>query len=693
MATFHRAPWVRLWLVSNRKSRTKPPRYGRGNRDREQTAFVAAWALRLRYSRLKTRRAWQCVALVIALLVSPLSAFAEPDSALIARARRLDIADSRAWQRLLHYLPGESDELESQVDGREFFLSSSGDHDAEAELEATLTAFLLPVVPGREDEHALCRFPARRRFLDERLHFERGLRAPSCPALARFMRDLDPESVAIVYAANFLSNPASAFGHTFLRIDKRRPAGSTASRDGLAHGVEYIANTDTANPLLYTIKGLTGGFPGVFRFHSFESKIHEYANGEARDLWEYQLDLTPAEAQLLGLHLWELSNTHLDYYYMSKNCSYHALATVEAAAPRIDLIEHLNFVVLPRDTVKALFTVPGLVRGIAYHPSLRSQIRAQVVRLSREQKALVDELVERPDAPLDSDLSLTERVVTLDTAMLVLDARFARSLESSPEPRVAAARNRLLARRRQLSTTVPGPATIPPPYDKAPERAHGSMRLTLGSGMTSQYENSFGTLGYRLALHDLTDPPNGEPELSQLQFLDTRFRYDFARRELTLERLTFAELLALTPLTRYERTLSWRVRAFGMRLHDRACRDCFAHGLNLSLGGTLASENQRIAVFAMADGFVAFSPSVDGIRGSFVRLGVGPYAGVRVRFPGDTVALITASWSYLPWQSLRATYDVRATVRSALAKNVALGLEGVAQPSSSELLFASYLYF
>ena len=219
------------------------------------------------------------------------------------------------------------------------------------------------------------------------------------------------------------------------------------------------------------------------------------------------------------------------------------------------------------------------------------------------------------------------------------------------------------------------------------------MRVSVGTGITSQYGNSFGTLGYRLALHDLVDPPDGESELSQLQFFDTRFRYDFAQRSLTLDRLTFAELQALNPLTRYEHALSWRIRAFGMRLHDRACSDCFAHGVDLALGGTLATRDERLALFVMADGYVAFSSSVDGIGGSFIRLGIGPYAGVRARLPGDLVGLFTASWSYLPWQSLHGTYDLRATVRGALSKNVAVGLEGAAQPSSRELVLGSYLYF
>jgi hypothetical protein len=273
-------------------------------------------------------------------------------------------------------------------------------------------------------------------------------------------------------------------------------------------------------------------------------------------------------------------------------------------------------VVIPRDTIKALFSADRLVRDVVYRPSRRSQARMAVA-------------AQPPTAPAD----------------------------------------------------------------KAPHLGHGSMRVTLGSGVTSQYGSAFHTVGYRLALHDLTDPPAGEAELSQLQFLDTRLRYDLGERALTLDRLTFAELLALTPLRSYELELSWRGRAFGVRLHDDACRDCFAHGMGVAIGATVATHDERVALFLMGDAHFAISSDLDGVDGSFVRLGAGPYAGVRVRPFGATVALVTASYAFLPWQSLRSTYDVRATLKSGIGKDVALGFEGAAQPRSRELVFGAYLYF
>jgi hypothetical protein len=627
-----------------------------------------------------------------ALLVSSSARAAPEVPCIVASARELGLAKSLGWQRLVHYRPDRWGHPVSEVDGQEFFLAPTGRHDPQAELEATLMAFLAPV-GADADAHALCRFPARRRWLDERLHFEGRLHAPSCPALARYVAALDPESVTVVYSANYLNNPASAFGHTFLRLRKRRPADATEPSERLDYGIDHIALTDTNNPFLYAFKGLTGLFQGRLRFHSFEYKMREYGNYEARDLWEYDLALTSDEVNLLALHLWELAATHVDYYYLTKNCSYYVLAAIEAVAPRLDLISGLHAVVLPKDTIRALFTAPGLVRRIEYRPSLRSKFRAQVARLGPEEKDLAQRLTLDPTAPIPVDFSVNEAVAALDTAVLILDARFAKELDSGHDANVVAAKSWLARRRALLSTSLPPPALVPPPKDKAPERGHGSIRVTLGTGITTQYGDSFGTLGYRLALHDLADPPDGEPELSQVQFLDAHVRYDIARRALSLDSLTFADVLALNPLTRFEKAGSWRMRAFGVRLHDRACPDCFAHGLDGAVGATLATENEHAALFLMADVYVAFSGSLDGIGGTFVRAGVGPYAGLRVRLPGETIGLVTANWSYLPAQNLRTTYDVRATLRAALGNDVAMGIEAVMQPSSVEAQLSSYLYF
>lgn len=557
-------------------------------------------------------------AAVLALLVLAAPARAQPSDgagSVVAEARALGLARSTEWLRLLLYRARVGGGFVSRVDDGAFFLSAYGKTDPEAELVATLRAFFEPAFAGRGDEHPRCRFAARARWLAQRLPLDGALPPIVCPALDAFQARLDPESVSVVHAANYVNNPASAFGHTFLRVKRRRSPNDPEGARLPDTGINYSARTDTENPLLYAFKGLTGLFPGFFTFEPFETMVEHYAGFQSRDLWEYELALTPEELTSLVLHLWELSRVRIHYRYLTENCSYYVLAVIDAAAPRLALTSELNLAVLPGDTVKVLVRQPGLVARTFGRPSARAASLAR-----------------------DGDR----------------------------------------------------PAVDPA---KAPERAHGSMRVSVGAGATSLHDGGFATLAYRFALHDLADRPDGVAELVQLQFMDTHLRFDLTRRVITVDALTFAEVMALNPLNRVERRPSWRLRAFGRRLHDRACADCFFHGADGAFGLTVGTADGRLAVFAMMEAYVGFSGKVDGVGGSFVRVGAGPYAGVRARLSSDLVALATGSVSYLPAQELVGTYDLRATLRGSLAKDVALGIEVARQPLATEVQFGSFVYF
>jgi Domain of unknown function (DUF4105) len=535
-----------------------------------------------------------------------------PVGAVLELADLEHLSDRVEWRKLGHYRSSLFANDASEVDGKEFFLSPNGKRDRHAELRATLEAFFLPVIFGHEDQHAICRFPARFEWLDEELALSHLLKKPTCPKLEKYLSDADADQLVYVYTSNYLMNPASMFGHTFLRVTRKE---KSVSRDRDST-VEFTAITDTKNPLFYAFKGLVGLFPGKFELKSFADKLIEYSDIEQRDLWEYQLDLRPHEVRMFMLHVWELQPTHIDYTYLHGNCSYHLLGAIEAAAPRLDLIDRLKTTVFPIDTVMAVFDQPGLVDKIETFPSQRNRDKAAAYHL-------------------------------------------------------------------------------PVPADKAPELGHAPMRFDLGAGGGTQFHESFATIGFRLAMHDPADPATGQPDLTALQFMDTRARYSETHRSLTIDEITFAELFALNPFGKFEKLVSFRVRGYGERIHDNGCNthDCFAHGGDFAAGLTLATHDERFAIFAMADATVLFSPDFDGIGGTFVRAGVGPYGGVRARVGRALTLFVTGNAYYLPAQHLATTFDLRGNLRAGLTKNVAVGINARAAPLGAEGTFESYIYF
>ena len=219
--------------------------------------------------------------LVVALAFVASTGRAEAPAAgdAVSRARTLRLADDPEWFHLLHYETDLFGGTSSEVSRGDFFLSPRGGVDREAELVATLTAFFAPVRPGEEDGHALCRFPARRAWLNHKLRFLPSDQVVRCPELDAALERLGPTGVHLVYASTYIGNPASAFGHAFLHVTTREgdaaPEGSE-ERDIVNRGIEYLALTHTKNPLFYAFEGIVGMFPGRFEVPPYNELARRY---------------------------------------------------------------------------------------------------------------------------------------------------------------------------------------------------------------------------------------------------------------------------------------------------------------------------------------------------------------------------------------------------------------------------------
>jgi len=259
--------------------------------------------------------------LLLVLFVSSLSspAFANPDylQSLISEAEHENLSQRLEWLNLVHYKRDWfGSGLTSQVDGRTFFNAEDGKQNPQSELVATLTAFFAAETDD-PSQHPQCRFAARYHWLKQVLQFDSTqLSEQSCESLEEWVNAMDPAGVTLVFPAAYLNNPASMFGHTFLRIDGKQQ--DERSRL-LAYSVSYAAGTDEKNGLVFALKGVFGGYPGLFSILPYYMKVKEYSDLENRDVWEYQLNLTVAEIGQLLRHVWELRQTYFDYYFFDEN--------------------------------------------------------------------------------------------------------------------------------------------------------------------------------------------------------------------------------------------------------------------------------------------------------------------------------------------------------------------------------------
>ncbi|HYG65996.1 MAG TPA: DUF4105 domain-containing protein, partial [Anaeromyxobacteraceae bacterium] len=445
------------------------------------------------------------LALMLVLAAPPAPAAAsDPHLAeLVAKARAERLGEDLAWLRLGHWRRGLLGPR-SEADGPAFFRAKDGKTDPAAELEATLAAFFEPqAATGDELDHAQCRFPGRLRFLSDRLGLDPArLPKVSCPRRDQFLARVAPRAATLVFSSYYLNNPSSAFGHTLLRLDKADGSRPGRSEELLDYGIDFAATVDTGNSIIYAVKGLTGLFHGDFKHYPYYYKIRQYADAESRDLWEYDLALAQPEVELLAAHLWELGGTWFDYWYLDENCSYHVLGALEAAAPRLDLVSKVGrFVVLPADTVQALFANPGLVRAVHWRPSIRTQFEARLAKLSGEGRAAVVRLAADPRANVS--LPPAEAAAALDAALDHVDMLGGTDLLLGGDPEALRRRQVLLERRAALRLPSP-PLDLPIPEDRRPDRGHASSRVGLGGG-AARHGGPAVLLDLRLALHDLGD--------------------------------------------------------------------------------------------------------------------------------------------------------------------------------------------
>jgi hypothetical protein len=609
---------------------------------------------------------------------------------LVARAHELHLADEVEWLRLGHWHRGASGDVRGEADGPLFWLATDGKANPAAELDATIRSIWAGETSDPRVQHPFCRFPARLMWLDEQLHIEPSrLPRRQCKRYAQFVGKLRASSVALIFSSYYLNSPASAFGHTFLRIHK---GGGAPGSELLDTGVDYAAVVDTTNALLYAIKGLAGLFPGTFHSMPFFYKVREYNDYESRDLWEYELDLSPRAVAMLVAHLWEEGSTYFDYFYLSENCSYHILAALEVSDPKLHLLDRLRNPVVPVDTVRAVIDSPGLVRAIHYRPALRTTVHAEIAKLGPDAARVLGALMDDADAPFPDTMSPHDRALVLDAASDLLDVREPHAALKNDDPRVARLKQRLLERRAAIPLAS-DPVVVDPPLDKMPHAGHRSSRVAFGTGYSPELGGDFYELRQRLALHDLTDPPDGFPETSEIDFLPFRVRYYPKARSLELEDFSLIRVASLSPWGRFQHPLSWMVNAGATRLRDDGCSGCLASVADVAGGLTVGSGDAALTAFLLADLGVQFDSRMNGLQGSDWRPGVGPVSGARWRLSRTLVWTADARWSWFPLATPYQAWLAETSARWALAPDMALGVDLRAQPLATEGELSAFVYY
>ena len=501
-------------------------------------------------------RRW-CSFLCLLCSLAPGAASAAYLDELIARSRELRLSERREWHRLMHYtadLAGPG--VHSLADARRFFLAPDGKTNPQGELEATLASFFSDVRETQETQNPQCAFISRYGWLDRQLGFDaaRMPRRP-CRRFREWREALDPHGVTLIFPAAYLNNPSSMYGHTLLRIDARDQDEKTRL---LAYAINYAANTDETNGILFAVNGLFGGYPGMFSILPYYLKVREYNDLENRDIWEYELNLTPEEIDRLLMHAWELGPIYFDYYFFDENCSYYLLELLEAARPDLDLTRAFRWWAIPSDTVREVVRQQGLLKRVVYRPSNATVIRHRLGLMNPEERALAGEMgrgrISTRD-PAYAALPETARARVLEVSHDYLNYLRTTGRRPVDEPAVLA-RDLLLERSRLGAGTDDPPVPVP---EVRPDQGHGTSRIALGAGRRDRA--SFIELRARPSYHDLMDPDGGYARAAQTEFFDLAVRDYGTGIGPRLEDLRLVNIVSISPRNEFFRSLSWKIDA------------------------------------------------------------------------------------------------------------------------------------
>ncbi|MEN9530424.1 MAG: hypothetical protein RI932_2297, partial [Pseudomonadota bacterium] len=496
------------------------------------------------------------------------------------------LAQEMQWKKILLYAPTWMFGKKSLVDDPGFFLADDGKSNPESELKATLKAFEQGSVAERQE--ALCRFPARRAWLESQLG--RAFADPQkdnasevCRRLTYFRKTVDANKVSLIFSSYYPGNPASLFGHTLLKLAKVQRVGESRN-ELLDFGLNHAAHPTTFNPLLYAPMGLAGAFPGYISLLPYYVKVQEYNNAESRDLWEYELSLEPQEIQLLLNSVFELSSYRIDYFYFDDNCSLMMLALLDVARPSLQLVEKFNAWVVPGDTIRVVYNQKGLVSKVNFRASNVRRFLTLEAKLSAEERALFNTILESKRlnrfslAALDG-LSAEKKMPIVDTLLEYIDAD--EQLVGTMEPqRWKAERPILLSYRAQLGI-VSAPLNVSKPVNEAPHEAYPPTRISAGgiSVFQSGASRRDGMLlGWRPALHSLDNPVAGMGADLGISFFN--LEYLAQRHGIWLREFTLLGIETL-PVDRPQfSSISW-----GLNVGYR--QTCFADCGRTSVGGEI----------------------------------------------------------------------------------------------------------
>jgi hypothetical protein len=565
-----------------------------------------------------------CLFLVVPLGqgVASATAHARPEvSALVQEAHAKGLARHPYWFGLLHYQQNLFGKVASDIVSPDFFLAPAGVTDPAAELAATVAALFEPV-GANPDDHAQCRFVARFKWLQKVLDW--GASKPPavhCPRYRAYAANEQIESVSLVYATGYLSNPASFYGHILLKFNTRR---TLLVSELLDQSLNYGAIVPSGeNAVIYVTKGLFGGYDASFSHQQFFNFNHLYVENDLRDLWEYELALTAEEVDQLVSHTWEILGKRHVYYFLKDNCAYRMARLLQLVIGE-PLLPELPWS-LPGAVFERLDALERngapLVRTVRHIPSRQNRFRDGFVALTAEEQSVAREVVDHAldlGRPAYRALADAAKIKVVDTLLDYYEYRIA---IDRTDTAMGLAKHKVLVERAALPARQGSGSKDSLPSDAAPPQ-EGPLPLMLRFGPVRNSRFGSGIklrarpVNYDSLALDAGRIPNSTLTMFDVEVVHLDNHWSLRRFDVVnVENLNVAK----TPLAA-DGAWAWKFKA-GLQSQDLECRSCTVAKAEGGIGKALALGRQLVG-FGMVDLWVQTTHANSGTLAAVPRIGL-----------------------------------------------------------------------
>ena len=238
-----------------------------------------------------------------------------------------------------------------------------------------------------------------------------------------------------------------------------------------------------------------------FSDKQFYRHHHNYTDIELRDLWEYKLNLSQFDVNLITNHIWELLGVKFDYYFIDENCAFHIAKLLELVLDE-QLIADDSLWVMPSSVIKKLTKHDyhqSLVNDIKYIPSNESILHNYFEQLTQNQKYVSQVLIANQFDFSDhqyQQLIIKDKQIVIEVLLQYFGVLHAKDKDNQS---LLQSKKKLLKQRFTLPlgkslTHQNNKENIPPHLGMPPSK--------VSIGMSSSDRDYYNTIGFRMNYFD-----------------------------------------------------------------------------------------------------------------------------------------------------------------------------------------------